>query len=64
MAYEDINDLNRRTADKVLKNKVCNIDKIQNMMNINMDLPQRFIIFLTKQLQLVLLKKNLCKMNN
>ena len=64
MAYEDINDLNRRTADKVLNNKVCNIDKIQNMMNINMDLPQRFIIFLTKQLQLVLLKKNLCKMNN
>ena len=45
MAYEDINDLNRRTADKVLNNKVCNIDKIQNMMNINMDLPQRFIIF-------------------
>ena len=41
MAYGDFKDLNKRTADdKVLRDKAFNISKIQNMMDINVDLLQ------------------------
>ena len=41
MAYEDFENLNRRTAaDKVLSDKAFNIANIRNMMNINVDLLQ------------------------
>ena len=49
MVYGDFKDLNRRTAaDKVLGDKA--LLKIQNMMDINMDLLQCFINFLIKKL--------------
>ena len=41
MAYGDFEDLKRRTAaDKVLRNRAFNVVKIQNTMDINMDLLQ------------------------
>ena len=41
MAYGDFKHLNRRAAtDKVLRDKAFNIAKIQNMMDINVDLFQ------------------------
>ena len=49
MAYGDFKDLNRRTiADKVLCDEIFNIDKNQNMMDINADLLQWFINLLIK----------------
>ena len=46
MAYGDFKDLNRRTtADKVLHDKAF----IQNIMDINMDMIEWFIIFLIKK---------------
>ena len=55
MAYGDFKDLPRRTpADKVLLEKAFNIAKILNMMNINVNLLQWFIIFLIKSLPVVL----------
>ena len=65
MAYGDFEDLKRRTAaDKVLRVRAFNVVKIQNTMDINVDLLQWFIIFLIKNLQMVLLKRKLCKMKN
>ena len=46
MAYGDFKDLNRRTtADKVLHDKAF----IQNIMDINMDMIEWFIIFFIKK---------------
>ena len=51
MAYEDFIDLNRRTAaDKVLCDKAFKLLKIQNMMDINVDLLQLSINFSLKNL--------------
>ena len=50
MAYGDFKDLARRTAyDKSLRNMPFNIDKIQNMMDINEVLLQWSIHFLIKK---------------
>ena len=50
MAYGDFKDLARRTAyDKLLRNMPFNIDKIQNMMDINEVLLQWSIYFLIKK---------------
>ena len=50
MAYGDFKDLARRTAyDKLLRNMPFNIDKIQNMMDINEVLLQWSIHFLIKK---------------
>ena len=50
MAYGDFKDLARRTAyDKLLRNMPFNIDKIQNMMDINEVLLQWSINFLIKK---------------
>ena len=50
MAYVDFKDLKRRTvADKVLRDKAFNIAKIQNMMDINVELLQWFISFLIEK---------------
>ena len=55
MAYGDFKDLNRRTAtDKVIKCLI--LLKIQNMMDINVDLLQWSINFLLKKLLVVVLK--------
>ena len=57
MAYEDFKDLTRGTAsNKILHDKAFNIAKIQNMMDINMDLLQYSINFLMKKLLVVVLK--------
>ena len=54
MAYGGFKDLNRRAApDKVLRIKHFILLKIQNMMDINVDLLQWFIIFLIKKILLV-----------
>ena len=51
MAYGEFKDLFRRTAsDKVFPDKAFNIAKIQNMMDINVNLLQWFITFLIKSL--------------
>ena len=50
MAYVDFKDLKRRTVtDKVLRDKAFNIAKIQNMMDINVELLQWFISFLIEK---------------
>ena len=50
MAYGDFKDLNRRKfADKVLVIKHLILLKIQNVMDINVDLLQWFINFLIKK---------------
>ena len=57
MAYGDFKDLNRRIfADKLLSERVLILLKIQNMMDINGDLLQWFINFLTKNLLVMVLK--------
>ena len=49
MAYENFKDLERRAAfDKVLRDKVLNIAKILNMMDIKDDLLLWFTSFLIK----------------
>ena len=54
MAYGGFKDLNRKAApDKVLRIKHFILLKIQNMMDINVDLLQWFIIFLIKKILLV-----------
>ena len=54
MAYGGFKDLNRRAAPgKVLRIKHFILLKIQNMMDINVDLLQWFIIFLIKKILLV-----------
>ena len=54
MAYGGFKDLSRRAApDKVLRIKHFILLKIQNMMDINVDLLQWFIIFLIKKILLV-----------
>ena len=54
MAYGGFKDLNRRAApDKVLRIKHFILLKIQNMMDINVDLLQWFIIFLIKKKKLL-----------
>ena len=54
MAYGGFKDLNRKAApDKVLRIKHFILLKIQNMMDINVDLLQWFIIFLIKKKQLL-----------
>ena len=52
MAYGDFKDLNRRRcADKVLCNNILILLKIQNMMDIKLDLIQWFINSLIKEKQ-------------
>ena len=54
MAYGGFKDLNRKAApDKVLRIKHFILLKIQNMMDINVDLLQWFIIFLIKKKKLL-----------
>ena len=54
MAYGDFKDLTRRTVSaKILRDKAFNIAKIQNIMDINVDLHKWSINFLMKKLQLV-----------
>ena len=49
MAYESLKDLTERTAsDKVLRDKVFNIGKIRDMIEINVDLLQWSRNFLIK----------------
>ena len=63
MAYGDFRDLNRRTsADKVLKHLI--LLKIQNMMDINVDLLQSSINFLTKKSLVVVLKMKIFLIKN
>ena len=51
MAYEGFKDLTRSAAsDKILHDKVFNVAKIQNMMDINVALSQWSIIFMIKKL--------------
>ena len=70
MTYGDFQDLPRRTAfNKDLHDKVFNVVKIQNTMEINVDLYQWFIHFLIKSvlvliLQVVLLKGLFCQTND
>ena len=66
IAYANLKDLSRRTSsDKALRDKAFNsAKKIQNMMGVNVDLFQWFIIFLIQKclviaLQVVLLKLKL-----
>ena len=57
MAYRNFKDLTRRTAsDKILRDKAFNIAKIENMMDIKVDLLKRFKNFLIKRLQVELLR--------
>ena len=59
MAYEDFKDLTRRTVvDKIIHDKVFNITKNQNMMDINIDLLQWPINVLIKNL---LIKMKICQ---
>ena len=59
MAYEDFKVIRRRTvSDKVLREKVFNITKIQNRTDINVDLLQWFTNSLIKSL-LLYVQKNL-----
>ena len=65
MANGDFKDLNRRTAaNKVLLDKVLILLKIQNMMDINVDLLQWSIIVLIKKLLVVVLKMRIFQTNN
>ena len=66
IAYANLKDLSRRpSSDKALRDKAFNsAKKIQNMMGVNVDLFQWFIIFLIQKrlviaLQVVLLKLKL-----
>ena len=65
MAYGDFKDLNRRSiADNVLRDKAFNIAKIQNIMDIKVDLLQWSINFFFLNLQVEQLKiKTLLIMN-
>ena len=57
MAYRNFKDLTRRTAsDNILRNKAFNIAKIENMMDIKVDLLKWFKNFLIKRLQVELLR--------
>ena len=57
MAYRNFKDLTRRTAsDKILRDKGFNIAKIENMMDIKVDLLKWFKNFLIKRLQVELLR--------
>ena len=59
MAYEDFKVIRRRAvSDKVLREKVFNITKIQNRTDINVDLLQWFTNSLIKSL-LLYVQKNL-----
>ena len=50
MAYGDFKELTRQTAfNKILRDTTFNIAKIQNMMDINLDLLQYLINFLIKE---------------
>ena len=67
MAYGGFKDLNRRAApDKVLRIKHFILLKIQNMMDINVDLLQWFIIFLIikKKLLVVVLRMKIFIIKN
>ena len=71
IAYVNLKDLSRRTSsDKALRDKAFNsAKKIQNMMGVNVDLFQWFIIFLIQKclviaLQVVLLKLKLFRTKN
>ena len=59
MTYKDFKDLRRRTvANKVLCNKGFILLNIRNMMDINFDLLQCFIIFFDKKVPDGAIKKN------
>ena len=59
MTYKDFKDLRRRTvADKVLCNKGFILLNIWNMMDINLDLLQCFIIFFDQKVSDGAIKKN------
>ena len=66
MEYGDFNGSNRRTAaDKVLRDKAFNIAKNSSYDGYQHGLDSMiYNFFLIKILQVVLLKKRLCKMNN
>ena len=62
MADGDVKDLARRTAsDKILHIKHLILPEIQNMIDINVDLPQWSINFLIKNLLVVVLKVRICQ---
>ena len=62
MAYEDFKYLIRRTAsDKILHDKVLDIDKNSNMMDINVNLLQWSINFLIKKFLVERLKIKICQ---
>ena len=51
MAYGNLKDLTRRTvSDKLLRDKIFSVAKIQNIMDIKGVLPQWFLNFLVKNL--------------
>ena len=57
MAYENLKDLIGRTdSDKILRDKIFNIGKIRDMMEINVDLLQWSRNFLIRKLLVVVLK--------
>ena len=65
MAYENFKDLAKRTAsDKVLRDKAFKMQTLQNMMGIKEVLLLRFINFLIKSLQVVVLRMKLNKISN
>ena len=65
MTQESFRDLPRRTAShKVLRYKTYNIAKIQNMMDINVDLFEWFTDLLIKRLLVLILKLTFCKTKN
>ena len=67
MAYGDFKDLTRRTAsDKTLHNKHLILLKILNMMDINVELHQLSVIFLTKNLlvEQLKIKFKICQTNS
>ena len=62
MAYGDFKYLIRRTAsDKILHDKVLDIDKNSNMMDINVNLLQWSINFLIKKFLVERLKIKICQ---
>ena len=65
MTYGDFKDLATETcADKVLFDKALDIVKIENLMDINLDLLEWFIRLLIKKILIVLSKMQMFLMKN
>ena len=65
MTYGDFKDLATETcADKVLFDKAFDIVKIENLMDINLDLLEWFIRLLIKKILIVLSKMQMFLMKN